>query len=89
MRRKLTARPNFCFYCGKKIKFAGATKDHVRPISKGGSKHTNNLVWACFDCNQDKGNLLLEEYRVVLAFRKGYLWTNYPFPGEIKRKIRY
>ena len=36
--------------------------DHVVPQSKGGSDRVNNLVLACHECNQKKGNLSLEVF---------------------------
>lgn len=43
-------------------------------------------VTACRDCNQDKGHLTLEEYRVVVAFRYGKLdkLKEFKFYGEDK-----
>src|SRR5215472_897298 len=36
-------------------------------------------------CNTDKGQLTLEEYRIVVAFRKGWLkQASLRFPGEDK-----
>lgn len=32
-----------------------ATVDHVRPVRHGGSHRAENLVTACFACNQEKG----------------------------------
>ena len=36
--------------------------DHVVPKSKGGSDRVNNLVLACHECNQKKGNQSLEDF---------------------------
>ena len=36
--------------------------DHVVPRSKGGSDRVSNLVLACHDCNQHKGNLSVEDF---------------------------
>ena len=51
---------NTCAYCdttGTKM-----TIDHVVPRSKGGTDRVSNLVLACYDCNQRKGNLDIREY---------------------------
>lgn len=85
----IQASPVFCFYCGIPIGNKTATRDHVQPLSRGGSRHGKNLVWCCNQCNTDKGCLSLEEYRVVIAFRKGHVWTNLSFPGEIQSRRKW
>lgn len=66
-----------CAYCGKRnlqIKVIGkcnqhmlATVDHVRPLSKGGSKYNiNNFKVCCPDCNLLKDDRTLEEFMVDL-----------------------
>jgi 5-methylcytosine-specific restriction endonuclease McrA len=42
----------------KKMRFHPdmATIDHVIPISRGGTEHYTNLVYACFRCNTMKGS---------------------------------
>ena len=76
---------NDCFYCGVEmtptIKMKKGvkpprtmkTKDHVVPRSKDGlpSGSCRVKVNACYGCNQDKGSLGLEEYRLVVAYRAG------------------
>lgn len=32
------------------------TKDHIIPVSKGGTDHISNLRTMCFECNQLRGN---------------------------------
>ena len=50
-----------CVYCGMgERRFL--TLDHVHPRSKGGKNTWSNLVTACLGCNQEKGDLTLEEY---------------------------
>jgi 5-methylcytosine-specific restriction endonuclease McrA len=44
---------NRCAYCGEH--FERLTMDHVRPLSRGGSHTTSNVVPACRSCNCRKG----------------------------------
>lgn len=47
-----------CGYCGvSEVDAGGAlTVDHFRPVSHGGDDADPNLVYACFKCNQFKGD---------------------------------
>lgn len=45
-----------CHYCGAALTDATLTVDHVRPRSKGGKTEPGNIVPACDECNQKKGN---------------------------------
>lgn len=52
-----------CFYCGiETLMSVGlradwkATLEHIIPKSKGGSDEIDNLVMACFRCNQLRGD---------------------------------
>ena len=49
-----------CVYCGAKN--TPLEIDHVWPRSRGGSDRVVNLVIACHDCNQAKGNQTAEEF---------------------------
>lgn len=71
-----------CFYCGllvRHLTIAGRqhtpqhhrTRDHKVPKARGGTKAIDNIVTACLKCNTDKGTLTVEEYRLVLAHRRG------------------
>jgi 5-methylcytosine-specific restriction endonuclease McrA len=62
-----------CYYCGTILGKSNTTTDHVVPLSKGGSNKDSNLVTACLNCNHDKNGLSIQEWRVVMAFRKGLL----------------
>jgi 5-methylcytosine-specific restriction endonuclease McrA len=52
-----------CVYCGDDYR-RYLTIDHVIPQSKGGKNTWDNLVTACFKCNNKKGSLDLEEFGV-------------------------
>ncbi len=62
----LFARDGYCCqYCGRhRRQLRGRqflTRDHVRPISRGGDNSWQNVVTACSPCNHRKGNGLPEE----------------------------
>lgn len=76
-----------CFYCDRQLSRQKKTRDHVIPKSRNGSNRPNNIVDSCRDCNCLKGQLTLEEFRVVIAFRFGLVEKpKFTFPGEMKRK---
>lgn len=68
LRKKILESP--CTYCGRR-----ATQiDHIIPLSRGGTNAPINLAPACADCNFDKGDLLLDEWRAMLETKKVYRW---------------
>jgi len=76
-----------CFYCDKQLSRQKKTRDHLTPKSRNGSNRPNNIVDACRDCNNLKGCLTLEEFRVVIAFRFGVIERpKFKFPGEQRRQ---
>ncbi len=54
-----------CQYCGS----VATTIDHVRPVSKGGASTWDNLVAACWPCNNKKGSMLLSDPRLDMSLR--------------------
>ena len=81
-----------CFYCGAPMKKRGSrnvagldrTEDHVTPKSHGGHRsQPGNIVHCHRRCNEDKANRTLEQYRVIVAQRKGIAPETFKFPGEI------
>lgn len=51
-----------CAYCGKTLTRSMVTKDHVVPLSRGGSDDISNIVTACFPCNLSKGAKSLDDW---------------------------
>lgn len=51
-----------CGYCKKEIEESDLTVDHMYPQEFGGPTITNNLLPSCRRCNNDKGNLNVEQY---------------------------
>ena len=82
-------RIRHCYYCGEQLSRRRATKDHIVPRSKGGSNEQTNIVDACRMCNSEKGRLSIDEFRLVMAFRKGHLKPvkTFRFPGELYSSI--
>jgi len=50
-----------CIYCGARPAVRG-TIEHITPRSLGGSDRIDNLAWACYECNQKRGNQRLEVF---------------------------
>jgi 5-methylcytosine-specific restriction endonuclease McrA len=54
-----------CQYCGRHVTELkpreSLTRDHLMPISRGGSNEWTNVVAACSPCNTKKGNRLPDE----------------------------
>ncbi len=50
-------RDDFCCqYCGRKFPMSKLNYDHVIPRSRGGKTTWENIVMACYPCNDKKGN---------------------------------
>jgi 5-methylcytosine-specific restriction endonuclease McrA len=54
-----------CAYCGEyKADFKDLWIEHLQPVSRGGFHRKENIVPACQACNQRKGEMTLEEFRL-------------------------
>jgi hypothetical protein len=51
---------NMCLYCGDYLYSCELTRDHVVPVSKGGSDTWDNVVTACRECNHRKADKSLK-----------------------------
>lgn len=71
-----------CWYCGTNYlnPFETLVMEHVIPLCRGGDDEIENVVPACIYCNQSKGTMLLEEWRV--ARPDGDDPDNYPWLRE-------
>lgn len=66
-KKNIWKRDNYtCQYTGKKIKEGEGNIDHVTPRSKGGPTDWTNLVLACKDVNQKKGDKTPEQAGLTL-----------------------
>lgn len=57
---------HICLYCGQRFGRGQLSRDHVRPLSRGGSDHWNNVVTACMRCNHHKAGRTPEAAGVEL-----------------------
>jgi len=52
---------NICLYCGNQCKEVHLSRDHIKPMSRGGQDIWTNVVTACKRCNARKGDRLPDE----------------------------
>lgn len=57
-----------CAYCGNAFNFLRLTRDHIRPVSRGGKDSWMNVVTACRHCNGIKRNRTPEESGLELLY---------------------
>jgi len=55
-----------CYYCGETKRLV---RDHVHPISKGGSDSISNIVAACYQCNGLKNNRMMDDFVALVLSR--------------------
>jgi len=57
-----------CCYCGASVENGTQLSlDHVKPHSKGGSNHADNLVTCCCRCNSSRGNRAMATFAGSVA----------------------
>lgn len=57
---------HLCMYCGGQYAESQLTRDHVVPMSRGGSDRWSNVVTSCKTCNTRKGNRTPEHAEMAL-----------------------
>jgi 5-methylcytosine-specific restriction endonuclease McrA len=64
LKRRLVLRDGgfFCFYCKRELDWSFHI-DHKTPIGSGGAHELSNYALACLQCNQEKHNKDVDEYR--------------------------
>jgi hypothetical protein len=59
---------HMCAYCGSEYNYFRLTRDHIRPLSRGGRDTWMNVVTACRQCNGQKRNRMPEEAGIELLY---------------------
>ena len=68
-RQNVFSRDNFtCAYCGKGHRAKDLTIDHIIPRDQNGKTTWDNVISACFSCNQKKANRTPEQAKMWLKF---------------------
>jgi hypothetical protein len=81
---KLLESP-YCHLTGKKLnvsKPSTYTLDHIMPVTRGGTKHLDNVGPATLDANRAKNNMTVDEF---IAFCKSVLVN---FGYKVSKKVR-
>jgi len=63
--------PPTCCYCAIELNGLTYTRDHIVPRIKGGKDTKGNLRPCCYECNQEKGGLMLHSYIQMLNLLQG------------------
>jgi 5-methylcytosine-specific restriction endonuclease McrA len=58
---------NVCMYCAERFRASELTRDHVEPLSQGGTDNWTNVVTACRRCNNHKGGRRPEQANMQLV----------------------
>ena len=75
-RKCIAHRERFkCFYCFRELKDGHYELDHVIPSAKNGNNTYRNLVAACLNCNNTKGDQQVEDFLRAL-YRQNLLSEN-------------
>lgn len=78
--RILRSQNNLSILCGKPP--VEPTLDHIIPVSKGGTDHSDNLQVACQSCNSERGN---DDLAFVPRRKRPKNWKG-PSPYVIRKK---
>lgn len=77
-----------CCYCECVLTKSNITKEHLVPSSKGGCGSKSNIKFSCRECNEEKSNMLMEEFvkylllktnsdKTIIMIKNAYLLLKY------------
>ena len=59
---------HMCAYCSMVGLYSELTREHIKPVSRGGKNSWMNVVTACKSCNSHKGGRTPEEAKMSLVY---------------------
>lgn len=66
IRFEIFKRDSFtCQYCGRKSPEIILNVDHIKPVKEGGTNDLMNLITSCFECNNGKRDIELNDSTVI------------------------
>lgn len=68
-----------CPYCLEEYPLSKATVEHLVPRSRGGTSDPANIVYCCKFCNNQKGSLTPEEYKIWRTTLDNEVWKRLEF----------
>lgn len=77
-----------CRYCRQVVLLPFGTLDHVRPQAQGGTNELANLAWACFPCNNAKGDMSESLFRQLQKARQGEFRLDVGHTNGLTRPVR-
>lgn len=85
MRFEVFMRDKFsCRYCGRSPLIdqkVTLVTDHIVPVAEGGRYELSNLVACCLECNQGKGDVLLDKHAMRKLIDRNILLDTSPTKG--------
>lgn len=57
-----------CGYCGARVSLEEMQVDHMRPLARGGSNRSKNLICSCPYCNEYKAARSVEQFRHAVKY---------------------
>ena len=60
--QKFIEQQGLCFYCDKDLNSIGFHREHMVPLSRGGTNDRDNLCLSCPNCNLRKGSKTADEF---------------------------
>lgn len=72
-----------CCFCGRELDETERVMSHVIPKLKEGKESLDNLLSACPDCNESKGNLDLFEWFFTKLHKWPDLWTTVHYMKQV------
>lgn len=76
-----------CYWCGVATSVKKRTREHLVPLSLGGTNTASNLEMACIDCNTERGTLTSRSVNGEVFVRDFYLSSGVARKGVARHNL--